>query len=98
MHYSIERLGSFAFVFDLHVINASLAIKAVSDNFIGSDKLIKLFLEVIVLKSEQISVILQSMELLFVARTRFEECLVALSDGFKLSAECLKFIVVANIG
>ena len=79
-------------------MDASFSIESAPDDFICHNELIKLFLKVIVLQCEQISVVLQGMELLFVAVSGLEERFVTLSDRFQLARQGLQLVVILYIG
>ena len=72
-----------------HTSDASLAIKTRPDNVICHHKLIKLFLKVIVLESQKISMVLEGVKLLLVAMAGLEERFVTFPDGVKFARKGL---------
>ena len=80
------------------MVHSTLTVEATSDNLVCHNKLIKFLLQIVVLESEKIGMILQSMQLLLVAMASFKERFITLSDGFELTGESLKLVVVLNVG
>ena len=72
-------------IFFFHVSNSSLSVKTIPDDVVSHDKLIKLLLQIIVLKREKVGVILQSVQLLLVAVTSLKKRFIALPDSFQLA-------------
>ena len=65
----------------LHAGNSSLSIESRPDYVISHDKLVQFLLKIIVLKSQEIGMVLESIEFLLVAVTSFKKRFVALADG-----------------
>lgn len=73
-------------------------IESIPDDVVGHDKFVQFLLQVVVLKSQQVCVVLESMQLLLVAMAGLQEGFVALANGFELTRQRLKLVIVIHKG
>ena len=80
----------------LHTVDPILPVESSFDNIVSEDELIEFLLKVVVLKSKDVCMVLQSMELLLVAMAGLQLLLVARPDSLKLAAQTHQLIVELN--
>ena len=80
----------------LHTVDPILPVESSFDNIVSEDELIEFLLKVVVLKSKDVCMVLQSMELLLVAMARLQLLLVARPDSLKLTTQTHQLIVELN--
>ena len=80
----------------LHTVDPILPVESSFDNIVSEDELIEFLLKVVVLKSKDVCMVLQSMELLLVAMAGLQLLLVARPDSLELTAESHQLIVELN--
>ena len=80
----------------LHAVDPILPVESSFDNIVSEDELIEFLLKVVVLKSKDVCMVLQSMELLLVAMAGLQLLLVARPDSLKLTTQTHQLIVELN--